>query len=523
MIYSKSARFGAALLLAISAGAPVTKAQTDAPVDTVAPVVPAALAGTDSVTVTLDDCLRIALSESPTIKVADLDITRVDYSRKETLAQLLPTVSFGGTYSRMVAKQVTYMNMDAFKNMSTGGSGGDDSGNTDQEESSSSKKSNSGIKMGLDNSFQLGFNAGMPLIAPQLWQSLKLSDAQIAATVEQARASRLDLINNVKAAYYAYLLALDSRRVIGESYEMAAFTHSLYVKQQSLGAASEYDVLRTSVTMKNIEPQITQADIAISRARMQLLILMGVSVDTPLRITGRLSDYHDTMYDSVMRLGDDYSNNSSLRLNTLQTATLERALKVQRMSWLPTLSLSANYSWTSSSDGSPLKNFRWNPYSVVGLTLSIPIFEGGGRSSRIRQAQIQLLQAQLQRQDLERSVDMQVRLAKDNMILNAKQIESCNQSVGQAERAHDIMQQSFNIGAASYLDLRDSELALTNSRLTYYQSIYNYLVAGAELERLLGNAYTDAPEPGKTDTSIESLFRTPKANNIKADTTQSQK
>lgn len=497
MIYSTIMRATAATLLAFSVYSSRAMAQTEA-----------TATAADSATVTLDDCLRIALSESPTLKIADLDITRVDYSRKETLAQLLPTVSFGGTYSRMLAKQVAYMNMDAFKGMTPGGSDSDDS--TSDSETTNSKKGDGGIKMGLDNSFQVGFNAGVPLIAPQLWQSLKLSDAQIAATVEQARASRLDLINNVKSAYYAYLLAIDSRRVIGESYSMAAFTHDLYVKQQSVGAASEYDVLRTSVAMKNIEPQITQADIAISRARMQLLILMGVSIDTPLRIAGKLSDYQETMYADVMRLGDDFSNNSSLRLSQLQTTTLERALKVQRMAWLPTLSLSANYSWTSSSNGSPLKNFRWNPYSVVGLTLSIPIFEGGARSSRIRQAQAQVTQAQLQQQDLERSVAMQVQLAKDNMILNAKQIESCDQSVAQAQRAYDIMQQSFNIGAASYLDLRDSELALTNSRLTYYQSIYNYLVAGAELERLLGNAYAENPEAGKIDTSFGSLFRSAK-------------
>ena len=52
----------------------------------------------------------------------------------------------------------------------------------------------------------------------------------------------------------------------------------------------------------------------------------------------------------------------------------------------------------------------------------------------------------------------------------------------------DGRHQTFDIGAASYLDLRDSELALTRSRLAYFQAVYNYLIAGAELELLLGNA-----------------------------------
>lgn len=463
----------------------------------------------DSAEVSLDDCLRIALSESPTLRVADLDIVRVDYSRKETLAQLLPQVSFGGQYSRMVAKQVAYMNMSGFPGL--GGGSTDEGGSADSGESGSTSKaarrgSDTGIKMGLDNSFQVGFNASVPIIAPQIWQALKLSDAQIATTVEQARASRLNLINSVKNAYYAYLLARESRQVIGESYDMAALTHDIYVKQHAVGSASEYDVLRTSVAMKNIEPQITQADIAISRARMQLFMLMGISIESPLRINGSLSEYEKTMYDDVMRLGSDYSNNSQLRLNTLQTETLRRTVKMNRMSWWPTLSLSASYNWTSSSDGSPFKNFRWNPYSVVGLNLSFPLFQGGARSARIRQAQIQVKQAEFQRQDLEHSVAMQVELAKDNVMLNVKQIASSGESVGQAERAHDIMQQSFEIGAASYLDLRDSELALTNSRLSYIQSIYNYLVAGAELELLLGNAVVPGEETSTV--SFKPAFKT---------------
>lgn len=432
------------------------------------------------VVLTLDQCIEIALDKSPSLKVADLEITRVDYSRKEILGQLLPSVSFGGTYSRMIAKQVMYMNMDKFAGL--GGAPSEDT----QTSKASSK--NDGIKMGLDNSFQVGFNAAVPVIAPQLWQSLKLSDAQIAQTVEQARASRLNMVDAVKSAFYAWMLATDSRRVIQESYDMAALTHKIYSDQFAAGAASEFDVLRTSVAVKNIEPEITRADIAISQARLQLLILMGFAVDVPVTFQGNLNDYAAHMYDDVLALGESYENNTQLVQNRLQTNTLERALKVQKMALYPTLALSANYNWTSSSDGNPFRNFRWSPYSIVGLTLNLPLYTGGQRYSKIKQAQVQVQQARLQREDIENSVAMQVRLARENIAMNAKDIASCSESVGQAERAYNIMRESFDIGAASYLDLRDSELALTNARLKYSQSIYNYLVAASSLELLLGNA-----------------------------------
>ena len=139
------------------------------------------------------------------------------------------------------------------------------------------------------------------------------------------------------------------------------------------------------------------------------------------------------------------------------------------------------------SDGNPFKNFRWSPYSTIGLTLSLPIVQGGQRYNKIKQAEVQVNEMKFQRENLERAINMQVGLAVDNIHINVKQISTCVENVKQAERAREIMEKSFKIGAATYLDLRDSQLALTNTRLTYLQAIYNYLLATNELELLLGN------------------------------------
>lgn len=430
---------------------------------------------------TLDDCLTIAMTNSPTVKVADMEVTRMDYSRKEVIGQLLPNVDFGGSYSRTLAKQTMYMNMD-FGSFGGGGESGI------PETQSDSKKDN-GIKMGLDNSYSLGFQASMPLIAPQLWQSLSISKEQVIRNLEAAKQSRQQLVNQVKSAYYALLLANDSRRVIQESYDMAALTHDTYVKQQQLGAASDYDVLRTSVAMKNIEPQITQAEIAIKRARLNLLILMGLDAEYDLKVAGRLADYQEGMYGAALAASNtDYSGNADLRLLDIDTNLTARNLKVQKLAYVPTLALTANYNWTSMSNGSPFKNFRWNPYSTIGLSLSVPIFSGGQRYHKVKQAKLQLEELRLQRENLERNIASQVNLAVDNIKMNVEQISSSAESVRQAETAHDIMEKSFRIGAASYLNLRDSELALTQSRLSYFQAIYNFLIAQSELELLQGTA-----------------------------------
>ena len=443
-------------------------------------------ANVDTLALSLDQCIAIALDDNPAIKIADMEIERVDYSKKEIIGQLLPSISFDATYSRTVEKQVAYMNMSAFKGL--GGSSSSGSESSDESTTASKSSGNNGIKMGLDNSYAMGFTAAMPIIAPQLWKTLSLSDTQILQNVEAARKSRIDLINQVKAAYYGLLLAEDSYKVILESFENAKFNHDVYLKKYQVGTASEYDVLRSSVTMKNIEPELSQAEIAIKQARLQLMILMGMEASVPVKTTTKLSDYEETMYDNTLSLSRSIADNSDLRMLDLQTKSLKDALSIQKMAWYPTLALTANYNWTSSTNGTPFKNINWNPYSVVGLTLSIPIFQGGQRYTRIKQASIQVQEMKWQRENLERTLKMQVDVAIDNIQMNVKQIASTSESVKQADKAHQIMTKSFEIGAASYLDLRDSELALTRARLAYYQSIYNYLIANSNLELLLGNA-----------------------------------
>ena len=441
----------------------------------------------DTISLSLDQCISIALDQNPTIKVADMEIERMDYSKKETLGQLLPTISFDAQYSRTIEKQTMYMNSSALSSM---GSSSNEESTEDQEVSQSNKTStggSNGIKMGLDNSYSMGFTASMPLIAPQLWKSLKLSDTQILQSVETARKSRISLINQVKAAYYALLLAYDSHKVILENYDNAKLTHDIYTKKHQLGTASEYDVLRASVAVKNIEPELMQAEISIKQARLQLCILMGMNATIAFKPTTSLNDYEKTMYEQTLSLDRSIDKNPDLKMLDIQTQSLNNALEIQKMAWFPTLAFTANYNWSSMSNGDPLKNFRWTPYSTVGLALSIPIIQGGQRYTRIKQAKIQVNEMKWQRENLERTINMQVDLAIDNIKMNVKQISSCAESVKEADKAHDIIEKSFKIGAASYLDLRDSELALTRSRLTYYQSIYNYLIANNDLELLLGN------------------------------------
>ena len=423
-------------------------------------------AASDTVMLSVDDCVKIALNENPTIKIADMEITRVDYSKKETIGQLFPNISFSAAYSRTLAKQTMYMN---------------NGGQT------------MAIKMGRDNTHNAGFSASMPLVSVALWKSIKLSDNQILQNIEASRTSRISLINQVKNAYYALLLAYDSHAVLVENHATAKVNADIYEKKFKNGTASEFDVLRSSVAVKNIEPSIIEAENSIRSLELQLKVLMGMDVNHNIKPNTSLSEFKDTMYADVMTMGNDLSMNADLRKLDLQTDYLKKALDVQKASWLPTLSATIGYNWYSMSDGSPFKNFTWSPNSSVGITLSWTLFNGGQRYYKQKQAELQYKEMAWQRDNLNRTLEMQRQIQLDNIQKNVKQIETCTASVEQAVKANQIQEKSFKIGASTYLDLRDSEDAVMTSKLSYYQAIYNYLVAKSNLELLLGNADVQYP------------------------------
>ena len=407
--------------------------------------------------VTLDECIRIALNENPSIIVADMEIQRVDYSKKQTLGQLFPQVNFTANYNRTLAKQTMMM--------------------MDQD-----------FKVGTDNQHSVGFQGSLPIIVPALWKSIKLSDTQILQNIELARSSRLSLINQVKNAYYALLLAHDSKRVIEANHSTALLTADIFDKQYEIGVASEYDKTRARVAATTLEPSILDAENSITALKLQLKVLMGMDVNVDIEPAETLDDFKYKIYENTLNVDTSLVNNTNLRQLDLQTDYLNQALKVQKMAWAPTLNGTINYMWNSMSNGSPFKNFNWNPYSQAGIALTWNLFSGGQRYYKQKQAEIAVREMKWQRENLTRGLNSQVQTQLNSIKSNLKQIESNAASVALAEKSNDIIQESFKLGVGTFLQIQDTQNALLGARLSYYQAIYNLLVSQSDLELLLGNA-----------------------------------
>lgn len=412
------------------------------------------------VTLTLSEALEIALSENPTIKIADQEIQLKKEVKKEAYYNLIPEFNLSGSYSRTLKKQTMVMDFDG------------------QSQT---------LKVGSDNSYSGGLNISLPIFAPALYKTINLTQTDIELAVEQARSSRLELINQVTKAYYQLLLAQDSYEVLLQSYENAETNFNIVNAKYQQGTVSEYDKIRADVQMRSLWPSVVSAQNGINLAKLQLKVLIGIDPELDLGVLGNLKDYELSLFEDQLNYGSvNLYNNSSLKQLDINAELLKNTLQLQRTNFLPTLDASFNYSYTSLNNDFRIAHYKWYPYSTVGLNLTIPLFKASDYS-KTKQTKIQMLQLAENRAYAEKQLKVQTSSYLDNMAASSEQVLSNKESVFQAEKGRDIAQKLYEVGKGTILELNDSEVALTQTQLTYNQSIYDYLISKADLDMVLGN------------------------------------
>lgn len=437
--------------------------------------------------ISLEDALKIALSENTSVKVADLEIQKAGYARKGTYSALFPQLDGSGSYQRTIKKQVMYMDFDMGSIM-----GGDAAEGAASSALPAAGGKNDGIEVGRWNTWSAGVTAAMPLVNAQLWKSLKISDKDVELSVEKARSSRLEMVNEVKKAYFAALLAKEAFNVYKQVYENALENLDLIQKKFNVQKSSELDLVRAKTNLANAIPNVYDAENSVMLSLWQLKAVMGLDLEAPIETVGALGDYAEHMlYDIKENEDPVLDDNSTLRQLAIQAEQLSDAVKLQQYANIPSLSLAFTYNINAMTNDFNFKEYKWSPYSFVGLSLNIPIFAGGKRANAIKQAKVQSRELELQKADTERQLRIALRQYLNTMETAMKSYAAAGAAEETAQKAYDIAQKSYSVGRSTLTDLNDAQLALTQSQLGVCQAIYTFVVAKADLEGLIGADFID--------------------------------
>ncbi len=281
----------------------------------------------------------------------------------------------------------------------------------------------------------------------------------------------------------AYLAALraDADKVAAQAnVELAEALLKQAERLKSAGTGTGIEVTRQRVQLANEKQRLLLSQNDLRRARLQLLKAMNLRLDTEIELTDPLT------YAPV-----DATLLEQAKANALETrwdykAQLERqdnarlASSAVKMERLPSLSTFANYGSIGSGFNSAL------PTREYGVSLRVPIFDGGRREGKRAESESQLRQERIRSSDLKDQIDLDVRLAVDALQSAEDEVKVAAEGLTLAENELAQARRRVDAGVAISLEVTDAQTRLSRARDNQTAALFHHAQARIELGQATG-------------------------------------
>jgi outer membrane protein TolC len=286
---------------------------------------------------------------------------------------------------------------------------------------------------------------------------------------------------SAKQTFFGALAANSLVRVRELSVRRAQDQLSVSVAKLQAGSATRSDSLRSLVTLGNTRLELLNAITAVATAEANLGRLVGMD--------GRVRAIPDSAYLLIVDVGDtaairtEAENNSPAVLSAQAQADAARAsLKASKSTWWPQLNLSGRYSY----NGNDSQDYTFFDSRSMTLALSYPLFNQFQRDQSIVTASTNYDAAVSTAADARRQVDASLTARLAELDAARAQIDITTTSLQAATEDLRVNQERYRVGAATIVDVLTSQEALSQAEVDVVQARYNYLIAKAQIEALIG-------------------------------------
>ena len=403
----------------------------------------------------LEQCIDIALKNSPEIAIAKGDVTKAKINLKDARSGFLPKLDLSGGYN-LTDTYYDYSRLEWSEDPYT---------------------------LSLRASMT-PYNGGRTLI------NFVKSRESLSLAKQGYRLTEILLILDVIRKYYNLLETSDILKLKKESLDQKR-THLEYATAQfDLGLAPRADILKAEVDVVNAEVDSLQTEGDLKLAYAELNDVMGISLDYPIQIKPvdfireEPPNFDDCLHEAFKNRPELLQQKTSLSIRKYN-------LRLAQINRLPTFTITGSYNVYADKfafAGLPINRTNWNDNTNwrVGIGLSFPIFDGGVGRRAIQAAKIDLNEAKLNYTDLEKEINLEVKLAHLNFVTAFKKIDLTEKQVESAEENYNAASGRYRTGVAPITEVIDAGVALTNSKVNHTKAIYDYLLADAILKKAMG-------------------------------------
>lgn len=415
---------------------------------------------------TLDEALRRGSEAAESIAVARAELDRAHGQVAGARAGYYPTVQGSAAYQRSLRSE--FEGISLFP-------------------SDAPVEEDVQLPFGQRNTWRLGLVVSQPLF-DGFRTAATIASAQAAARVSQlgVRSSRAQVALAVAIAYYDAVLAERQVAIAEVTLQQAAETARETELGLSQGATPEFDVVRARVARDNQAALLAQFRAQRDVALVVLRRLVGLPLDRPLALASPLEgDDLDAMATAVRAAAGLGAEPARVAVAQAREAVTARAaaLRAARAERLPAITAGSDlglvaYQRTPFSDA-------WRTNWTVGLTLTLPLFDGWRRRAAIATSSAELAAARAQLASSAEAADVEAAQAAAAVAASQFTLETTQRTVGQARRAYEIATLRFEQGASTHLELVDARVQLEQAQLSVARSARDLRVARAR-QALLG-------------------------------------
>ena len=453
----------------------------------------------DSISLTLQEALQRAYSQSEEIRLAQNQVELADAEVRNVRAGALPQINANLGYTRTFESQFsgggTFELPDSLKFEPDSTASVADRLRYLEDKAPIAGLEGLGLLFG-----NLPFGQEHAYAATIGGSQLLFSGGRTGAALQAARLFRetarlnlqeqqADIELQVRTAYYRALFAQELERIAQAAVDQAErFLEQERLREQT-GAASELDVLRAEVALANLRPQRVAGRNAEEIATLDLKRLLNVPASQPVKLTTTLEIPSEAALAGVPDTLRDVSDRAAIAAAERNVRMRELGVRIARGAFFPDISVSVNY----GKLGYPTDPFNWGGLEwrtdwAATLGVRVPIFDGLRRNAQLDQAQVQLSNARLQLAQLREGVQLQYQQAVGERRRAQEEIAARQQTVTQAQRVYDLTVLRYDRGLATQLEVSDARLALLQARTNLAQALSDFYVAEATVNRALGGS-----------------------------------
>jgi outer membrane protein len=435
---------------------------------------------TNQTPLTLENAIKTALQNNPDLRTSKLEMEKANQRILEAWGNTMPSVDISTQYVHLIDKPVTYfpdyLIYPLYKIM----------------DSTAQFPKPTGELVLLPGSMSPSFTAGASLNVRQILFNGAVFVGVGAANIYSDLASdlyfakKVETVTKVKKVYYGALLAREALSLVRSSLQNAEDNLKNVRLLKAQGIVSEYDELRASVGVENLRPAVIQSENNYDLALDALRNVIGLGNREELALLDSLSfkpvDAELLQEAEALAL----EKNPGLSAVKRQIELNGAVVNAERSNYLPTIAAFGSYQYQGIKNQF---NFSTNDFyksSQIGLSFSLNLFQGLQTYARVEQAQMEQRKSEEQMTALERNVRTGVHSVKSNLQQAARRLSAQDKTIEMAERGYKIVTARFLSSAATQLEVNDAQLALTQARVNRIQAVYDYLVAAADLDQLLG-------------------------------------